>query len=81
MPASTCGGSPHAGGGPDVAKMGLPAPDPNRPIDPTHHVKGMIAIEREGEASLVKPGTAVFVIVKRADATGRRPARRSPSRS
>ena len=68
--------NPHAGvdmggatGSPDVSKMGLPAPDPNRPIDPTHHVKGTIVPSAKA-ASLVKPGTAVFVIVKRADPTG-----------
>ncbi len=68
--------NPHAGvdmgggnGSPDVSKMGLPAPDPNRPIDPTHHVKGLILAMGKA-ADLVKPGTAVFVIVKRADASG-----------
>ena len=33
--------NPHAGmdiGGTDVTKLGLPPPDPNRAIDPAHHV-------------------------------------------
>jgi len=68
--------NPHAGmdmnamgGSPDVAKLGLPAPDPNRPIDPTHHIKGVIKIHPKA-ADRVKPGTAIFLIVKRADASG-----------
>jgi hypothetical protein len=42
--------NPHAGmdmgggGGTDVTKMGLSAPDPNRQIDPTHRVAGTIKI-------------------------------------
>lgn len=69
------GTDPHAGvdmsgGGTDVAKLGLPAPDPNRPIDPTHHVKGVIVVAANAKDH-VKPGTAVFVIIKQADATGK----------
>jgi hypothetical protein len=63
------GTNPHAGGGVDVAKMGLPAPDPNRPIDPTHVIKGMIKVHPKA-ASRVKAGTAVFVVVKQAGADG-----------
>jgi uncharacterized protein involved in copper resistance len=64
---------PHAGvnmgGGTDVAAMGLPAPDPNRPIDPTRYVKGVIKIHMKAK-SRAKDGMPVFVVVKRADASG-----------
>ncbi|MDB4957038.1 MAG: hypothetical protein JWO36_4607 [Myxococcales bacterium] len=61
------GEDPHAGvdmTGADVTKLGLPPPDPSRPIDPAHHVKGVIRIHPKA-ADRVKPGTPVFVIVKR----------------
>src|SRR6476660_9795576 len=41
MPA---GHPPIDQGGTDVSKLNLPAPDPNRPIDPAHHIKGVIMI-------------------------------------
>jgi hypothetical protein len=69
------GGNPHAGmdmgggGGVDVSQLNLPAPDPNRPIDPTHHVRGVIRVDSKAK-DRVKPGTAVFVVVKRADNNG-----------
>lgn len=64
------GPNPHtAGGGIDVTKMGLAAPDPDRAIDPNHKVTGMITIDGKAKAK-VKAGTAVFIIVKRADASG-----------
>jgi hypothetical protein len=68
-PANPHAGMDMSGGGADVSKLGLPAPDPNRPIDPTHHIKGVIKIHPKA-ADRVKPGTAVFLIVKRADASG-----------
>ncbi len=58
-----------AGGGTDVTKLGLPAPDPNRPIDPGRYVKGVIKIHEKAK-SRAKPGTGVFIVVKRADASG-----------
>jgi len=69
--------NPHAGmdmgggggGGPDVAKMGLPPPDPNRPIDPAHHVRGVIKVHPKAKDRAASGG-AVFVVVKRADANG-----------
>lgn len=64
--------NPHAGmgsGSPDVGAMGLPAPDPNRPIDPSRRVKGVISIHAKA-ASRAKSGGAVFLVVKRADAAG-----------
>lgn len=54
----------------DVSSMGLQAPDPNRPIDPSHHVAGVIELRRSA-AGKAKPGTAVFVVVKQVDASGR----------
>src|SRR3569623_1564325 len=61
--------NPHAGMGTDVSQLGLPPPDPNRPIDPSHHVKGFVKIHPKAK-DRVKPGTAVFLLVKRADASG-----------
>ena len=71
------GANPHAGvdmnnphgGGADVRPLGLPTPAPDRPIDPSHHVKGVIKIHPKAK-DRVKPGTAVFLIVKRPDASG-----------
>ncbi len=63
---------PHggmAGGSPDVAKMGLPPPDPNRPIDPTRYVKGVIKIHEKAKGR-AKTGIPIFIVVKRADASG-----------
>jgi hypothetical protein len=61
--------NPHAGGGTDVTKLGLAAPDPNRAIDPNHRVTGMISVDAKAK-DRVKPGTAVFLIVKRAGPDG-----------
>jgi hypothetical protein len=47
----------------------LPSPDPNRPIDPTHHVRGVLRIDAKAK-DRVKPGTPVFVMVKRVDESG-----------
>jgi hypothetical protein len=70
--------NPHAGvdmsgggggGGVDVTKMGLQAPDPSRPVDPNRYVRGII----KPSAALkdkVKPGTAVFVLAKKAGPDG-----------
>lgn len=68
---------PHAGvdmsggqgGGVDVTKMGLQGPDPNRPVDPNRFIRGTI----KPAANLkdkVKPGTAVFVLAKKAGPDG-----------
>jgi hypothetical protein len=61
--------NPHAGGGTDVTKMGLAAPDPNRAIDPNRRVTGLISVDAKAKAR-VKPGTSVFLIVKRAGPDG-----------
>ena len=72
------GKDPHAGvdmsgggsgGGVDVTKMGLQGPDPTRPVDPNRYVRGII----KPSAALkdkVKPGTAVFVLAKKAGPDG-----------
>lgn len=63
-------GNPHGeGGGVDVEKMGLPAPDPTRKIDPTHHVKGVIKIHEKAKSRVAAGGT-VFIIVKKAGPDG-----------
>jgi hypothetical protein len=61
--------NPHGGGGTDVTKLGLAAPDPDRPIDPTHRLTGVIGVDAKAK-DRVKPGTAVFLIVKRAGPDG-----------
>ncbi|MGE0548799.1 MAG: hypothetical protein AB7O24_27625 [Kofleriaceae bacterium] len=60
--------NPHGGGG-DVANLGLKAPDPSRKIDPNRYVRGTIKLDAKAK-SRVKPGTAVFLVAKRADAQG-----------
>jgi hypothetical protein len=72
--------NPHAGvpgapdisgdsGGTDVAKLGLPPPDPSRPISADHYLKGTI---RPAPAlkDKVAQGGAIFVTAKRMDAAG-----------
>jgi hypothetical protein len=61
--------NPHAGGGVDVTKMGLPTPDPDRQIDPTHHIRGVIKIHPKAK-DRVAAGGAIFLIAKKADASG-----------
>jgi hypothetical protein len=60
--------NPH-GGGTDVTKLGLAAPDPDRPIDPSHRIAGTITIDPKTRAKLT-PGTSVFLTAKRAGADG-----------
>jgi hypothetical protein len=57
------------GGGVDVGQMGLPPPDPNRPIDPTRYVKGVIKIHEKAKAR-ANTGVPLFIVVKRVDASG-----------
>ncbi len=61
--------NPHGTGSPDVSKMGLAAPDPNRKIDPNHRVTGTIKVHPKAK-DRVKAGGAVFVVIKKADANG-----------
>jgi hypothetical protein len=69
---------PHAGldmggagpqAGQDMSKLGLPPPDPNRPIDPTHRIAGTIKVDPKLKANL-KEGGAIFLIAKHLDASG-----------
>ena len=72
--------NPHAGmdmgnadqavGGTDVSKLGLPPPDPSRPIDPTHHVKGTILVAPKAK-DRTPDGGAVFLVIKKADDAGK----------
>lgn len=59
--------NPH--GSPDVTQMGLASPDPNRAIDPTRRIKGVLKVDAKAKAS-VKPGGAIFLIVKKAGPDG-----------
>jgi hypothetical protein len=64
------GDNPHAGGGgTDVTQLGLPAPDPNRAIDPAHHVRGVIRVHEKAKSRVAAGGT-VFVIIKKAGPDG-----------
>ncbi|MBA3499415.1 MAG: hypothetical protein H0T65_03525 [Deltaproteobacteria bacterium] len=56
-------------GGPDVTQMGLSAPDPNRKVDPSRRIRGVLKVDAKAKAN-VKAGGAVFLIVKKADANG-----------
>jgi hypothetical protein len=68
-PVDPHGAMGGGGGSPDVAAMGLPPPDPNRPIDPTRYVKGTIKIHEKAKGR-AKAGIPIFIVVKRADASG-----------
>lgn len=69
------GGDPHAGmnmgggGGPDVTQMGLASPDPNRPIDPSRRIKGVLKVDPKAK-DRVQANGAIFLIVKRAGPDG-----------
>jgi hypothetical protein len=66
------GGDPHAGldvGGTDVSKLGLPPPDPDRKIDASHRIKGVITVSPK-VADRAQAGGVVFVNVRRADPSG-----------
>jgi hypothetical protein len=62
-------GNPHAGGGTDVTQLGLEPPDPSRRIDPSRRVAGTITVDAKAKGR-VKPGTSVFLVVKRAGPDG-----------
>jgi hypothetical protein len=59
---------PHAGmggaAGGDVTSLGLPAPDPNRPLDPNHRVRGIVKVDAKLKDRL-KAGGVLFVFAKR----------------
>jgi hypothetical protein len=67
--------NPHAGvpgapqGGTDVTNLGLPAPDPNRAIDPKRFLEGTLSVKPDLAAKAV-PGATIFLSVKRAGSDG-----------
>lgn len=65
------GSDPHAGvpGAPDVTAMGLPAPDPNRPVNPNNVLAGTIEAG-PGIAEKLQNGTAIFLVAKSAGPDG-----------
>ena len=60
--------SPHGGGGGgvDVAAMGLPPPDPDRPIDPTKVIEGTLDVPAALRAK-IPAGAAIFISVRTLD--------------
>ncbi|HUQ05493.1 MAG TPA: hypothetical protein VM261_23485 [Kofleriaceae bacterium] len=60
------GGGHGAGGGVDVAAMGLPEPDPNRPMDPNKVLTGTVALGA-AHAGKVPAGSVIFLAVRQAD--------------
>lgn len=63
------GQNPHGGGSPNVAAMGLPAPDPNRKIDPNRRVTGTIKPHAKAKDRLAAGG-AIFITVKKVGPDG-----------
>jgi hypothetical protein len=58
------------GGGPDVTAMGLPAPDPDKPVDPSKVLSGVVTLGA-AHAGKVPAGSVIFVSVRTVDpATG-----------
>ncbi|MBK9029724.1 MAG: hypothetical protein IPL61_00020 [Myxococcales bacterium] len=55
------------GGGVDVAQMGLPAPDPSRPLDPNKYLAGTIDAPADLRGKIA-PGGAIFISVRTRDA-------------
>lgn len=64
-------GNPHGGGGGvDVTQLGLPPPDPSRPVDPDRYLEGIVQLGA-AHAGKVPAGSIVYLSVKAADpATG-----------
>jgi len=58
--------SPHGGGGVDVAAMGLAAPDPDRPVDPSKVLEGVIDVP-DALRSKIVAGAAIFISVRTVD--------------
>jgi hypothetical protein len=55
--------------GPDVTQLGLASPDPDRPIDPSRRIRGVLKAHPKASARLAAGG-AVFLVVKRAGPDG-----------
>jgi hypothetical protein len=58
------------GNGQGMDKLGLPPPDPNRVIDPSHRIAGVIAVDPK-VADKLTDQLPVFLSVKRFDADGK----------
>ncbi|MBL8623662.1 MAG: hypothetical protein JNK64_20305 [Myxococcales bacterium] len=65
--APPIGGGGGGGGGVDVAQMGLPAPDPTRPMDPNKYLAGTIDAP-EALRAKIPAGAAIFISVRTRDA-------------
>jgi hypothetical protein len=62
-------GAPQMGGGGDsvdVAQMGLPAPDPMKPVDPNKYLEGTVTVG-PALAAKVPAGSVIFLAVRAAD--------------
>ena len=59
-PLNGGGGGGGGGGGVDVAQMGLPAPDPTRPMDPNKYLAGTIDAP-EALRGKIPAGAAIFI--------------------
>ena len=60
------GGGGGGGDGVDVAQMGLPAPDPDRPVDPNKVLQGTVTLGA-AQAGKVPAGGVIFLAVRQAD--------------
>ena len=65
--APSMGGGGGGGGGVDVAQMGLPAPDPSRPMDPNKYLAGTIDAP-DALRGKIPAGAAIFISVRTRDA-------------
>jgi hypothetical protein len=68
-PSVTGGATGGAAGGDMSQATGLPPPDPNRPIDPSHRIAGIVKIA-PALAGMVGNAKPLFLSVKRPDAAG-----------
>lgn len=69
------GNNPHVAGGMpsggvDVTQLGLSSPDPDRPIDPSRRVRGVLKLGPAAKGKLAANG-AIFLIVKQAGPDGK----------
>jgi hypothetical protein len=64
------GGAAGGGGGMDVGQMGMASPDPNKPIDKTKFLRGVIH-PTDATKAKIPAGALIYISVKKADpATG-----------
>jgi len=63
------GGSAGSGGGVDVAQLGLPPPETDKPVDPNKFIRGKVETTAATKDK-VKPGGVLFVMVRKPDASG-----------